>query len=61
MTCSPTQKAFVRMQAIRALMMGFDHQQVAALFMKTRRTIDEWIRHFSRDGGAKLYHPGGLA
>lgn len=50
MTCSPTQKAFVRMQAIRAVMMGFDHQQVVAIFMKTRRTIDEWIRRFNESG-----------
>ena len=31
-------------------MMGFDHQQVAAIFMKTRRTIDEWIRRFNKAG-----------
>lgn len=50
MKCSPSQRAFVRMQAIRALILGFSFGQVADLFMKTARTIDTWVGLFNEAG-----------
>jgi transposase len=50
MKCSPRLPAFVRMQAIRALLTGFTHQQVADLSQKTRGTIVGWVKRFNESG-----------
>jgi transposase len=50
MLCTPKQTAFIRMQAIRTLLLGFTHDQVADIFQKSRRTISQWVRHFNESG-----------
>ena len=50
MKCAPKQPAFVRMQAIHALIRGYTHEQVADIFLKSRRTITEWVRRFNESG-----------
>ena len=50
MKCSPRQPGFIRMQAIRALILGFTHQQAADLFQRTRDTISIWVRRFNESG-----------
>jgi transposase len=49
--CAPTQRRFVRMMAIRTmLVLGLTCEQVAVLVDKTRRAISTWIRHFNQAG-----------
>ena len=50
MRCTPKRTAFIRMQAIRALLLGFTHDQVADIVKKSRRTISRWVRHFNESG-----------
>jgi transposase len=50
MKATPLQRSFVRMQAIRALLMGFDHDSAAKLHNVTRHTINQWIRRFNSQG-----------
>lgn len=50
MRATPKQRSFIRMQAIRALIVGFDHHSVATLFQVHRDTITHWIRRFNEGG-----------
>jgi hypothetical protein len=43
---APTKQGHNRLMAIRALLLGISHDQVAALYNKTRRTLSLWIKRF---------------
>jgi transposase len=47
---SPSQRGHNRLLAIRALMLGISHNQVAALFCINRRTLLNWIHRFNEQG-----------
>jgi transposase len=47
---APTKQSHNRLMAIRALLLGISHDQVAALYNKTRRTLSIWIKHFNEQG-----------
>jgi transposase len=47
---SPSQRGYVRMTAIRALCLGFSHDQVARLYSVTRRTVSRWVKCFNERG-----------
>jgi len=48
--CSPNRKAFERMMAIRALLIGIPREQVAKLHNITDRTLLNWILSFNAKG-----------
>jgi len=48
--CAPTQRSFVRMMAIKTLLMGVDFDTVAKLHARTPRTLQRWISAFNREG-----------
>ena len=50
MKATTHQRSFVRMQAIRTLRLGMDHNTVAAMANVTRHTINDWIRRFNTGG-----------
>jgi transposase len=43
-------RSHVRMRAIRALMLGFSHDQVAKLYSTTRRNLARWVERFNNRG-----------
>lgn len=43
-------KSHVRMMAIKALMLGLSHDQVAELYDTTRRNLSRWVGRFNRQG-----------
>ena len=47
---TPQKRGQMRMMAIRALMLGFDHNSTAKLFNVSRDTITNWINRFNRAG-----------
>jgi transposase len=47
---SPRQRGFVRMSAIRALCLGYSHEQVAELYSVSRRTVSRWVNCFNERG-----------
>ena len=47
---SPTRNGFVRLSAMATLCKGFTHDQVASIYMVTRRTLQNWIRRFNESG-----------
>jgi len=47
---SPSKDGHDRLMAIRALALGIEHDQVAALFMVTRRALLDWITRFNDQG-----------
>jgi hypothetical protein len=47
---APTKQSHIHLMAIRALSLGISHDQVAALFNKTRRTLSIWIKRFNEQG-----------
>lgn len=50
MKATPHQRSFVRMQAMRALLVGIDHDTVAAMANVVRHTINDWTRRFNAGG-----------
>lgn len=48
--CSPNRKAYERMMAIRALLIGIPREQVANLHDVTDRTLLNWIYAFNEQG-----------
>ncbi len=48
--CAPARQSHVRLTAIHALLIGIPHDQVAALFYKSRRTLQNWVRRFNNAG-----------
>lgn len=50
MKCTPTQQASERMRAIRALCIGQEADNVAAIFDVTHRTLNRWIQAFNEEG-----------
>jgi transposase len=47
---APTKQSHNRLMAIRELLLGITHDQVAALYNKTRRTLSIWIKRFNGQG-----------
>lgn len=50
MKASPSQRGFVRMSAMKALCLGFPHDQVARLYDVSKRTLSRWVRWFNDRG-----------
>ena len=48
--CAPTRNSCHRMQAIKALLLGIDHDTVAELYSVTRQTLLVWIKAFNAQG-----------
>lgn len=44
------QRAYTRLMAIKALAMGFPHEQVAALFGVNEDSVSRWVRRFNERG-----------
>src|SRR5262245_215037 len=63
MDASPTRRGFVRLQAIRALLLGFTRGQVCQLCGRTDRAVRLWIELFNRGGldALRTKRPGGRA
>jgi transposase len=61
MDASPTRRAYVRLQAIRALLLGFSRAQVCQLCGRTDRAVRLWIELFNRGGidALRTKRPGG--
>jgi transposase len=58
---SVSRRSHVRMMAIKALLLGIMHDQVAALYGITRRTLSRWVERFNEsgiDGLIEGRHPG---
>ena len=47
---APRQNGYVRSTAIRALLLGFSHEQVSALYSVSRRTLSRWVTWFNECG-----------
>jgi transposase len=47
---TPTKRGHNRLMAMRALILGISHDQVAALFQIDRRTLLNWIHRFNEQG-----------
>jgi transposase len=47
---APSLKSHVRLTAILALLQDITHDQVAELYDKSRRTIQNWVRRFNEQG-----------
>jgi transposase len=47
---SPTQRGFVRLSAMRTLIMGFSHPDAARLAGVSLSTLYEWVRRFNASG-----------
>jgi len=45
-----SKRSHVRMMAIKALLLGIMHDQVAALYGITRRTLSRWVERFNESG-----------
>ena len=63
MDASPTRRAYVRLQAIRGLLLGFTRWQVCQLCGRTDRAGRLWIELFNRGGidALRTKRPGGRA
>ena len=58
---APTKRSHNRLIAMRALILGISHDQAAALFQISRRTLLNWIHRFNQqgiDGLARIIHEG---
>src|SRR5208337_306551 len=47
---APIQRTYSRLMAIKALIMGLPHEQVAALFGVNEDSISRWVRRFNGRG-----------
>lgn len=55
---APRQRGYVRSIAIKALLFGFSHEQVSALYSVSRRTLSRWVTWFNERGiDGLLDHP----
>jgi len=61
MDASPTRRAYVRLNAIRALLLGYTRPQVCQLCGRTDRAVRLWIELFNRGGidALRTKRPGG--
>ena len=50
MEAAPNRRSFVRLQALRALLLGYSRQQVCELCARTDRMVRLWIELFNRGG-----------
>lgn len=47
---APSLKSHIRLTAIMALLQGITHDQIAELYDKSRRTIQNWVSRFNEQG-----------
>jgi len=47
---APIQRTYIRLMAIKALIMGLPHEQVAALFDVNEDSVSGWVRRFNERG-----------
>ena len=47
---TPSRRSYVRMMAIKAMILGVSHEQVAELFAVNRDTVSRWVRCFNQRG-----------
>src|SRR5687767_13108081 len=47
---SPTRRGYVRLMAMRTLLLGHTPAQTAAIYAVTRRTLQNWIARFNSQG-----------
>lgn len=47
---TPNRRSYVRMMAIKALVLGVSHEQVSALFDVNRDSVSRWVRWFNHRG-----------
>jgi len=47
---APIQRTYTRLMAIKALAMGFPHDQVAGLFAVNEDSVSRWVRRFNERG-----------
>lgn len=47
---APIQRTYTRLMAIKALSMGFPHEQVATLFSVNEDSVSRWVRRFNQRG-----------
>ena len=47
---SPVERSYIRLMAIKALIMGLPHEQVAALFGVNEDSVSRWVRRFNQRG-----------
>jgi len=61
MDASPTRRAYVRLHAMRALLLGYTRAQVCQLCGRTDRAVRLWIELFNRGGidALRTKRPGG--
>ena len=50
MEAAPTRRSFIRLQALRALLLGYSRKQVCELCARTDRMVRLWIEMFNRGG-----------
>ena len=50
MEAAPTKRSYIRLAAVRALLLGFSRPQVCKLFQRTDRMVRLWIECFNRGG-----------
>src|SRR5687768_12552868 len=47
---SPSRRGYVRLMAMRTLLLGHTPAQTAAIYAVTRRTLQNWIARFNSQG-----------
>src|SRR5208337_2087087 len=47
---APIQRTYLRLRAIKALIMGLAHEQVAGLFGVNEDSVSRWVRRFNERG-----------
>jgi len=47
---APSRRSYARMMAVKALILGVSHEQVASLFNVKRDSVSRWVRRFNERG-----------
>lgn len=62
MECAPKKRSYIRLAAIRALLLGYTREQAGQLFHRSDRMVQLWIHRFNARGiDGLIYRPGGGA
>lgn len=62
MEAAPNKRSYIRLNALRCLLLGFDRQAVCQMFVRSDRTLRLWINMFNQGGIDALItkpRPGG--
>lgn len=58
MECTPRKRVYIRLNAIRSLLLGYTNEQVVELFVVSLRTVQLWINRYNQGGiDALLWRP----